>query len=199
MNEPLERLVEQFRRLPGVGVKTARRLAYFILEEPQADVDAFVRAITEAKAQVRHCSICHNLSTQDPCEVCRDGKRDGTTILVVETPADVQALERCRGYRGLYHVLHGVLSPLDGVGPEQLQIRSLLERLRDNTVQEVILATDPDAEGEATALYLANLLRPIGLKVTRIARGLPAGGDIGFVDDVTLAGAITHRQEMGGN
>lgn len=196
MNEPLERLTEQFRRLPGVGVKTARRLAYFILEEPQESVDAFVEAIKTAKAQTKYCSVCGNLSTQDPCEFCADPRRDHSVICVVESPTDVQAMERCHEYHGVYHVLHGALSPLDGIQPEQLHIRELLERLRDDTVQEIIMATDPDAEGEATALYIAGLVKPIGIKVTRIARGLPAGGDIGFVDGVTLAGAVAHRQNM---
>lgn len=196
MNEPLERLTEQFRRLPGVGVKTARRLAYFILEEPQESVDAFIEAITTAKAQTKYCSVCGNLSTQDPCEFCADPRRDHSVICVVESPTDVQAMERCHEYHGVYHVLHGALSPLDGIQPEQLHIRELLERLRDDTVQEIIMATDPDAEGEATALYIASLVKPIGVKVTRIARGLPAGGDIGFVDGVTLAGAVAHRQNM---
>ena len=196
MNEPLERLTEQFRRLPGVGVKTARRLAYFILEEPQESVDAFIEAITTAKAQTKYCSVCGNLSTQDPCEFCADPRRDHSVICVVESPTDVQAMERYHEYHGVYHVLHGALSPLDGIQPEQLHIRELLERLRDDTVQEIIMATDPDAEGEATALYIAGLVKPIGIKVTRIARGLPAGGDIGFVDGVTLAGAVAHRQSM---
>lgn len=196
MNEPLERLTEQFRRLPGVGVKTARRLAYFILEEPQESVDAFIEAITTAKAQTKYCAVCGNLSTQDPCEFCADPRRDHSVICVVESPTDVQAMERCHEYHGVYHVLHGALSPLDGIQPEQLHIRELLERLRDDTVKEIIMATDPDAEGEATALYIASLVKPIGVKVTRIARGLPAGGDIGFVDGVTLAGAVAHRQNM---
>ena len=196
MNEPLERLTEQFRRLPGVGVKTARRLAYFILEEPQESVDAFVEAITTAKAQTKYCSVCGNLSTQDPCEFCADPRRDHSVICVVESPTDVQAMERCHEYHGVYHVLHGALSPLDGIQPEQLHIRELLERLRDDTVKEIIMATDPDAEGEATALYIAGLVKPIGITITRIARGLPAGGDIGVVDGVTLAGAVAHRQSM---
>ena len=136
MNEPLERLTEQFRRLPGVGVKTARRLAYFILEEPQESVDAFIEAITTAKAQTKYCSVCGNLSTQDPCEFCADPRRDHSVICVVESPTDVQAMERCHEYHGVYHVLHGALSPLDGIQPEQLHIRELLERLRDDTVQE---------------------------------------------------------------
>lgn len=196
MNEPLEHLVEQFRSLPGVGVKTARRLAYFILEQPDEKVDEFVTAIRNAKRHTCYCSCCGHLSTQDPCEFCVDERRDKSVICVVESPADVMAIERCHEYKGLYHVLHGVLSPLDGIGPEQLRIRPLLERLRDEQVKEVILATDPDVEGEATALYIARLLQPVGVRTTRIARGLPAGGDIGFVDGITLAGAVANRQEM---
>lgn len=196
MNEPLERLVEQFRRLPGIGVKTARRLAYFILEESDESVDAFIRSMTEARAHTKYCSVCGHLSVQDPCEICADMRRDHSVVCVVETTADVMAVERCQEYRGVYHVLNGVLSPLEGVGPEHLRIRELLERLRDDEIREIIIATDPDVEGEATALYLARLLKPVGVKVTRIARGLPAGGDIGFVDGATLAGAVAHRQEM---
>ncbi len=196
MNEPLEHLVEQFRRLPGIGVKTARRLAYHILEESDEQAEALIKAIRDAKTKTNYCSICGHLSTQNPCEFCADSRRDHSVICVVERTADVMAVERCQEYRGLYHVLNGVLSPLDGIGPEQLRIRELLERLRDNNVKEIIMATDPDVEGEATALYLARLLKPVGVRITRIARGLPAGGDIGFVDGVTLAGAVTHRQEM---
>jgi len=196
MNEPFGYLVEQLRRLPGVGAKTARRLAYFLMEEPAETVDALVKAIVDARREVGYCRICGNLSTQNPCEFCADGKRDHSLICVVETAAEVMAMERSQGYHGVYHVLGGVLSPLDGVGPEDLRIRELLERLRSDRVQEVILATDPDVEGEATALYLARLLKPIGVRVTRIARGLPAGGDIGFVDGITLAGALAHRQTM---
>ena len=196
MNEPFAHLVEQLRRLPGVGAKTARRLAYFLMEQPQATADELVRAIVEARRQVGYCSVCGNLSTQNPCEFCADTKRDHSLICVVETAAEVMALERSQGYHGVYHVLNGVLSPLDGIGPENLRIRELLERLRNDHVKEVILATDPDVEGEATALYLARLLKPIGVRVTRIARGLPAGGDIGFVDGITLAGALAHRQTI---
>lgn len=196
MNEPLEHLVEQFRSLPGVGVKTARRLAYHMLEQPDEKVEAFVAAIRNAKQHTCYCSRCGTLSTQDPCEFCADSRRDHRVICVVETPADVMAIERCQEYRGLYHVLQGVLSPLDGIGPEQIRIRQLLERLRDESIEEIILATDPDVEGEATALYIARLLAPVGIRTTRIARGLPAGGDIGFVDGITLAGAFANRQEM---
>lgn len=196
MNSELENLAGQFRRLPGIGVKTARRLAYFILESPKSDVDDFVKAIQDAKSKVTYCSICQNLATSDPCDICSDPRRDHSTILVVENPQDVTAMESAQEYHGLYHVLHGALSPLDGIGPEHLKIRELLKRLENNEVKEVILATDPDTEGEATALYLSQLIKPSGIKVTRIGRGIPAGGDLAFADSMTLAGAVENRREV---
>ncbi len=196
MAEPLERLAEQFRRLPGIGVKTARRLAYHIIEQPQEKVDDFIKAIEDARQKMTYCSRCFTLSSQDPCEFCSDPQRDHTTICVVETPRDVMAIERSRDYKGLYHVLHGALSPLDGIGVGDIRIKELLQRLQQEEVQEVILATDPDVEGEATALYIARLLKPTGIRVTRIARGLPMGGDIEYADEVTLAGAVENRREM---
>ncbi len=196
MNTSLENVAGEFLRLPGIGVKTARRLAYFMLERPQEDVDAFIRAITDARKVTCYCSECCNLAVTDPCEICGDTRRDHSVICVVEQPADVQSLEQSHEYRGLYHVLHGALSPLDGIGPEDLRIKELLTRLSDETVKEVILATDPDTEGEATAFYLSRLIKPAGIKVTRIARGLPAGGDIGYADSQTLASAVENRIEM---
>ncbi len=196
MNDELELLAEQFRKLPGIGVKTARRLSYFMLERPQADVDAFIHVIQDARSKSCYCSLCCNLSTSDPCEICSDDRRDHSTICVVEQPQDVQALEQSHEYRGLYHVLHGALSPLDGVGPDQIKIKELLKRLSDDEVKEIILATDPDTEGEATAYYISRLIKPLGILVTRIARGLPAGGDIGYADSMTLAGAVENRKEM---
>ena len=196
MNNDLELVAEQFRKLPGIGVKTARRLAYFMLERPQSDVDAFIQTIRDARSKVCYCSTCHNLSTSDPCEICNDDRRDYSLICVVEQPQDVQALEQSHEYHGLYHVLHGALSPLDGIGPDQLKIKELLNRISDHQVQEIILATDPDTEGEATAYYIARLIKPLGIKVTRIARGLPAGGDIGYADSMTLAGAVENRKEL---
>ncbi len=196
MADPLDRLTEQFRRLPGIGVKTARKLAYYMVQQPPEKVDDFVRAIREAKEAMHFCSVCFNLSSQDPCEICSDSRRDHSVICVVETPQDVLAIERSGDYRGLYHVLHGALSPLDGIGVEDLKIRELLQRLQNTEVQEVILATDPDVEGEATSLYLARLLKTTGIRVTRIARGLPMGGDIEYADEATLAGAVANRQEM---
>ncbi len=196
MNSDLELVAEQFRKLPGIGVKTARRLSYFMLERPQADVDAFIHTIQEARSKICYCSVCHNLSTSDPCDICKDDGRDHSVICVVEQPQDVQALEQSHEYHGLYHILHGALSPLDGIGPDRLKIKELLTRLNDNHIEEIILATDPDTEGEATAYYIARLIKPLGIKVTRIARGLPAGGDIGYADSMTLAGAVENRKEM---
>ena len=196
MTNALERLVEQLRRLPGIGSKSARRLAYHLVEMPQEEVDSLVNTIVEAKGATRHCSICFNLSAQDPCEFCSNPNRDQTTIMVVETSRDVIALERSGDYKGLYHVLEGALSPLEGIGAEDIRVKELIARLRDGVVQEVILATDPDIEGEATALYLARLLAPSGIKVTRIARGVPVGGDIEYADELTLGGAVVNRQEI---
>lgn len=196
MKDAVEIIAEQFRRLPGIGIKSARRLAYFMLERPQEDVDTFLNTIKEARAHSCYCSICGNLSTSDPCPICSDDSRDQHTLCVVEQPPDVQAMEKSQEYHGLYHVLHGALSPLDGIGPEQLRIKELLHRLESSPVKEVIIATDPDTEGEATAYYLSRLIKPSGIKVTRIARGLPAGGDIGYADSITLAGAVQNRKEI---
>ncbi len=196
MDTPLEHLAEQFRRLPGIGIKTARKLAYYMIQQPDEKTEAFIDAVRKAKEQMHFCSVCFNLSSTDPCTYCMDAHRDHSVIMVVETPQDVAAIERSKDYHGLYHVLHGALSPLDGIGPEDLHIKELLQRLGDTRVQEVIIATDPDVEGEATALYLARLLKTAGVKVTRIARGLPMGGDIEFADEATLAGAVANRREM---
>ena len=196
MKDAVEIIAEQFRRLPGIGIKSARLLAYFMLERPQEDVDTFLNTIKEARAHSCYCSICGNLSTSDPCPICSDDSRDQHTLCVVEQPPDVQAMEKSQEYHGLYHVLHGALSPLDGIGPEQLRIKELLHRLESSQVKEVIIATDPDTEGEATAYYLSRLIKPSGIKVTRIARGLPAGGDIGYADSITLAGAVQNRKEI---
>ena len=196
MKDAVEIIAEQFRRLPGIGIKSARRLAYFMLERPQEDVDTFLNTIKEARAHSCYCSICGNLSTSDPCPICSDDSRDQHTLCVVEQPPDVQAMEKSQEYHGLYHVLHGALSPLDGIGPEQLRIKELLHRLESSQVKEVIIATDPDTEGEATAYYLSRLIKPSGIKATRIARGLPAGRDIGYADSITLAGAVQNRKEI---
>lgn len=196
MNKELEQVAEQFRKLPGIGVKSARRLAYFMMERPEKDVQDFLNTIRNARSKICYCSVCCNLSTSDPCQVCSDDRRDHSTICVVEQPQDMMAIEQTQEYRGLYHVLHGALSPLDGIGPEDLKIKELLRRLEDDNVKEIILATDPDTEGEATAFYLSRLIKPTGIKVSRIGRGIPIGGDIGFVDSLTLAGAVENRKEL---
>ena len=196
MNKELEQVAEQFRKLPGIGVKSARRLAYFMMERPEKDVQDFLNTIRNARSKICYCSVCCNLSTSDPCQVCNDDRRDHSTICVVEQPQDMMAIEQTQEYRGLYHVLHGALSPLDGIGPEDLKIKELLRRLEDDSVKEIILATDPDTEGEATAFYLSRLIKPTGIKVSRIGRGIPIGGDIGFVDSLTLAGAVENRKEL---
>lgn len=196
MTNALEKLVESLRRLPGIGAKSARRLAYHLVELPADEVDELVETIKNAKEATKRCSICFNLSAQDPCQFCANDNRDHSTICVVETSRDVMAIERSGDYKGVYHVLEGALSPIEGIGAEDIRIKELIARLRDTTVQEVILATDPDVEGEATALYIARLLQPTGIKVTRIARGVPVGGDIEYADELTLGGAVVNRREM---
>ena len=196
MNRELDEVAQQFRKLPGIGVKSARRLAYFMMERPQEEVDDFLETIRNARSRVCYCSQCCNLAVSDPCDICSDEKRDHSIICVVEQPQDVTAMEQSQEYHGLYHVLHGSLSPLDGIGPEQLKIKELLKRLESDEVKEIIIATDPDPEGEATAFYLSRLIKPAGIKVTRIGRGIPAGGAIGYSDGMTLAGAVENRKEM---
>lgn len=193
---PLARLVEEFYKLPGIGPKSAQRLAYYLLRMPPAEAQALATAIVEVKERVTFCSICQNVTEVDPCRVCSDTTRDRTVICVVEEPLDILAIERTHAYQGLHHVLHGAISPMDGIGPEDLKIRELLERFRTDEVREVILATNPNLEGEATAMYLSRLIRPLGIKTTRLARGLPAGGDLEYADDVTLTRAIEGRQEF---
>lgn len=193
---PLAKLIEHFRRLPGIGPKSATRLAYYVLEMQKSEAMALANAILEAKEKIGYCSICFNLTDCDPCRVCQSEGRDGGLLCVVEEPRDVAAMERTREFRGLYHVLHGALSPLDGVGPGELRIKELLERIQQGKVQEVIMATNPNVEGEATAMYVARLLKPLGIKVTRIAHGLPVGGDLEYADEVTLSKAIENRREM---
>lgn len=193
---PLAKLIEQFRALPGVGAKSAARLAYHILEMDKAAASALAQAIVEAKEKIGYCSQCFNLTDRDPCVICQAEERDASLLCVVEEPRDVVAMERTREYRGLYHVLHGSLSPLDGVGPDQLRIKELLHRLQHGEFHEIIMATNPDVEGEATAMYLARLLKTLGVKVTRIAHGLPMGGDLEYADEVTLSKALENRREM---
>lgn len=189
-------LYEQLRRLPGVGSKTAMRLAYHIIDMPEGEVQQLAEALSNAKKSIHYCSQCYNLTDGDKCAICSDPSRDSFTICVVEQPQDIAAMERSRGYNGLYHVLHGVLSPLDGVGPDKLRIRELFQRLQQESISEIIIATNSDVEGEATATYLAQLLKPIGITVSRIAHGLPMGGDLEYADEVTLSKALENRRTM---
>ncbi len=193
---PVARLIEELHRLPGIGPKGAQRLAYHLLRASSEEAKALAQAITEVKEKITLCSICQNITETDPCLICSDSSRDGSIICVVEEPLDILAIERARGFHGLYHVLHGSISPIEGVGPEQLKFRELLERLRDGAVQEVIMATNPNLEGEATSMYASRLLHPLGVRVSRLARGLPMGSDIEYADDLTLARALENRQEL---
>jgi recombination protein RecR len=194
--EPVARLIDELNKLPGIGPKSAQRLAFYLLRAPREQAHALAEAIAEVKERVRLCSQCFNLTEHDPCAICASAQRDRTLICVVEEPLDVLAIERTREYRGLYHVLHGALSPIEGIGPEQLRLRELLARLRNGAVEEVILATNANLEGEATATYVARLLRPLGVRVTRLARGLPVGGDLEYADDLTLSRALEGRREL---
>jgi len=194
-SESVEALVEEFSQLPGIGRKTAQRLALFILKQPRSEVERFSAALVAVKEKVRYCSRCWNITEQDPCVICSDPKRDHTTICVVEDPTDVLAVERTNEYRGLYHVLGGSLAPLDGIGPEDLRIKELLDRLWDG-VKEVILALNPTVEGEATTLYLTKLVKPLGVAVTRLARGIPIGGALEYADEATLSRALEGRVPM---
>ena len=196
MIRPLANLYEQLRRLPGVGSKTAMRLAYHIIDMPEGEVQQLAEALSNAKKSIHYCSQCYNLTDGDKCAICSDPSRDSFTICVVEQPQDIAAMERSHGYNGLYHVLHGVLSPLDGVGPDKLRIRELFQRLQQESISEIIIATNSDVEGEATATYLAQLLKPIGITVSRIAHGLPMGGDLEYADEVTLSKALENRRAM---
>lgn len=193
---PLTKLIEQFRRLPGIGPKSAVRLAYHILTLDKYQAESLAQAILDAKEKISFCSECFSLTDSQPCFICRSETRDRTTLCVVEEPQDVAAMERTREYKGLYHVLHGSLSPLDGIGPEQIKIKELLARLRSGVVREVILATNPDVEGEATAMYLSKLLKSLDIVVTRIGHGLPMGGELEYADEVTLSKALENRREM---
>ena len=193
----LENLVEHFARLPGIGRKSAQRLAFHVLSLPEEEAEAFARSITEAKHAIHCCPVCQNLTEGDgPCAICRSPKRDPSTICVVADPKDVIAMERSREYSGLYHVLHGVISPMNHVGPDDLRIKPLLERISAGGVREVIMATNPDTEGEATAMYLSRLLKPFEVKVTRLAYGIPVGSHLEYADDATLMRALEGRQEM---
>lgn len=194
--EPVARLIEEFHKLPGIGPKSAARLAYHILRIPEEGARSLAEAILAVKEQITLCSVCQNLTDTDPCAICQNPDRDASTICVVEEPLDILAIERTAQFKGLYHVLHGVISPMEGIGPDDLKIRELLERMKDGTVEEIILATNPNLEGEATAMYLQRLLLPLEVKVTSLARGLPIGGDLEYADEITLGRAIEGRREI---
>ena len=194
--ESVTRLVSEFSRLPGIGPKTASRLTFYLLRRPAEQAETLADALRDLKQKIVFCSVCYNITEQSPCTVCRDEARDRSIICVVEEPLDVVAIDRTGEYRGLYHVLHGAISPVEGIGPDELRINELLARLKAEPAQEVLLATNPNLEGEATAMYLARLLQPLGVKVTRLARGLPVGGDLEYADAVTLGRALEGRREM---
>jgi recombination protein RecR len=194
--EPIAKLIEGFMKLPGIGPKTASRLAFFVLNMKEDDVLDFAKALVNAKRNLTYCSVCHNITDSDPCRICEDQHRDKSLVCVVQEAKDIIAMEKMKEYRGDYHVLHGAISPMDGVGPEDIKIPELLKRLQDDTIQEVIIATNPTIEGEATAMYISRLVKPTGIKVTRIAHGLPVGGDLEYADEVTLSRAIEGRREL---
>ncbi|CEP67785.1 Recombination protein RecR, C4-type zinc finger [Moorella glycerini] len=194
--EPLNKLIAALGKLPGVGPKTAQRLAFYLLNAPAAEAENLAAAILEARRKTHYCSVCGNLTDRDPCLLCTDPERDQGIICVVEEARDIVALEKTRQYRGLYHVLQGAISPVDGIGPDQLRVKELLRRLQGGKIREVVLATNADVEGEATALYLARLLKPLAVRVTRLAYGLPVGSDLEYADEITLARAFSGRHEM---
>lgn len=193
---PLVKLIEQFERLPGIGHKSAQKLAFFVLNSTTEQAEAFSSAITEAKASIHNCKICQNLTDGELCSVCQDGARDKTTVCVVEDTRYVVAIERTKEYNGLYHVLHGLISPMDGIGPDDIYIKELLARVGDGEIREVIVATNANVEGEATAMYISRLLKPLGIRVSRLAYGIPVGGDLEYADEVTLYRAIEGRSEI---
>jgi recombination protein RecR len=190
------RLIDELKRLPGIGQKTAQRLAFYLLRVDRAQALALSDAIREAKEKVRECSICNNITDSDPCHFCASATRNGAEICVVEEATNIQSVEKTRQFSGLYHVLGGALSPLQGIGPEQLKIKSLIERLKGGTVHEIIIATNPTAEGEATAVYLSKLIKPLGVRVTRIAMGIPVGSDLEYADEVTMSKAMEGRRDL---
>ena len=194
--EPIARLIDSYMKLPGIGQKTATRLAFYTIDMKEEVVNEFAKSLLSVKRDLHFCSICENITEEDPCEICSDPTRDKETILVVEEPKDVMALEKVREYHGLYHVLHGVLSPMEGTGPEDINIASLIQRLHDDQVKEVIIATNATTEGEATAMYMSRLIKPAGIKVTRLAHGLSVGSDIEYADEVTLLKAVEGRREL---
>ncbi|CAM4216526.1 recombination mediator RecR [Listeria booriae] len=194
--EPITKLMDSFMKLPGIGPKTAARLAFFTLDMKEEDVLDFAKALVDAKRNLSFCSVCGHITDKDPCYICSDTSRDRSIVCVVQEAKDVIAMEKMRDFHGLYHVLHGTISPMDGIGPEDINIPDLLKRLQDDTIQEVILATNPNVEGEATAMYISRLLKPSGITVTRIAHGLPVGGDLEYADEVTLSKALEGRREI---
>ena len=193
---PISALIEEFSKLPGVGRKTAQRLAFHVINMNINDVEALSKAILEAKKEIKYCSICYNITDKDPCSMCSNKNRDSSVICVVEDPRDVAAMERTKEFNGQYHVLNGVISPMDGIGPDMIRIKELIQRLGNQDVREIIMATNPTIEGEATAMYIARLLKPMGIKVTRIAHGLPVGGDLESADEVTISKALEGRREI---
>ena len=193
---PLAELIAQFERLPGIGRKTAQRLAYSILEQPPERAEKFAEALVNARRKIHFCKVCQGLTDKEVCDICDDSRRDRSVICVVAEPKDVMAFERTREYAGVYHVLHGVISPLDGIGPDQLRIKELMSRLGSGEVKEIIMATNPTVEGEATASYISRLVKPMGIKVTRLAYGIPVGGDLEYADEFTLARALEGRNEI---
>jgi len=194
--EPLARLIDELKRLPGIGQKSAQRIAFHVERVPREQAERLATAILDAKDKIRLCSVCNNLTEADPCEYCSDPRRNPEVICVVETPYNVIGVEKTREFHGQYHVLHGALSPLDGIGPDQLKLKNLLDRLKSGTVKELIIATSPTVEGEATAVYLSKLIKPLGVKVSRIAMGIPVGSELEFADEITMLKALEGRREM---
>jgi recombination protein RecR len=193
---PISRLIEEFSKLPGVGRKTAQRLAFHVINMNMNDVEALSKAIVDAKKEIRYCSVCYNITDKAVCSMCSNKNRDDSIICVVEDPRDVAAMEKTKEFNGKYHVLNGVISPMDGIGPDMIRIKELIQRLSNQDVKEIIMATNPTIEGEATAMYIARLLKPMGVKVTRIAHGLPVGGDLEYADEVTITKALEGRREI---
>jgi len=193
---PITKLIEALSKLPGVGSKTAQRLTFHLLNMPEKEVEDLAKAIVYAKRSVKYCTVCCNITDSEKCEICSNPNRDHSIICVIEDPKDVAALERTREFKGLYHVLHGAISPMEGVGPDDIKIRELLSRLKDEEIKEIIIATNPNIEGEATAMYISRLIKPLDIKVTRIAHGVPVGGDIEYADEVTLMKALEGRREI---
>ncbi|WP_027964422.1 recombination mediator RecR [Halalkalibacillus halophilus] len=194
--EPISKLIDSFTKLPGIGPKTAARLAFFVLEMKEDDVLDFAKSLVNAKRELTHCTTCGHITDRDPCSICSDESRDGSLICVVEDPKDVIAMEKMKDFQGKYHVLHGTISPMDGIGPEDINVSSLIERLKDEKVEELILATNPNVEGEATSMYISRLVKPSGIRITRIAHGLPMGGDLEYADEVTLSKAMEGRRDV---